>query len=56
MPEDNIEPIANTQMFRRFAADPEPVARRGTGGPWLVVSLVVLALVLGGVVVWLAAS
>jgi hypothetical protein len=56
MPEDNIEPIANTQMFRRFVAGPEPEeARRGTS-PWLVVTLVVLALVLAGAVVWLAAS
>ena len=58
MPEDNIDPIANTQMFRRFVADPDPepgAARRGNG-PWLVVALVVLALLLAGVVVWLAAS
>jgi hypothetical protein len=55
MPEDNIDPIANTQMFRRFVADPEPAARRGTS-PRLVVTLVVLALVLAAVVVWLAAS
>jgi hypothetical protein len=56
MPENNTDPIANTQMFRRFVADPEPEAARRGNGPWLVVALVVLALVLAGVVVWLAAS
>jgi len=55
MPEDDIDPIASTQMFRQFVAKPEPAAsRRGT--PWLVVTLVVLAVLLAGLVVWLAAS
>jgi hypothetical protein len=55
MPEDDIDPIASTQMFRRFAASPEPATRRGPN-PRLLVALVVLAVVLAGVVVWLAAS
>jgi hypothetical protein len=55
MAEDKLDPIANTQMFRRFVAEPEPASPRGKG-PWLVLALVGLALVLAGVVVWLAAS
>jgi len=56
MPDDEIDPIASTQMFRRFAAGSEPAAAPSRGNPWLVVTLVVLALLLAGVVVWLAAS
>jgi hypothetical protein len=54
MQEDDIDPIASTQMFRRFAAGPEPVARRRPD-PALLVSVVVLALLLAGVLAWLAA-
>jgi hypothetical protein len=54
MPENESDPIANTQMFRRFAdqPDPEPAGRRR--GNQLVIVLVVLAVILAGVVVWLA--
>jgi len=55
MPEDDIDPIASTQMFRRFAAGPEPAARR-RGDPRILVALVLLALALAGVAVWLIAS
>jgi flagellar basal body-associated protein FliL len=54
MPEDESDPIANTQMFRRFAQAPDPAAgKRGTTP--LVIVLVLLALVLAGIVIWLAA-
>ena len=52
MPED-IDPIASTQMFRRFAAGEQPASRRRPD-PAVVVSLVVLALLLAGLLVWLA--
>jgi hypothetical protein len=54
MPEDDIDPIASTQMFRNFVARPEPATRRGPD-PRVVVALVLLALLLGGALVWLAA-
>ena len=54
MPEDDIDPIASTQMFRNFVARPDPAARRRPD-PRLLVTLVLLALLLGGVLVWLAA-
>lgn len=53
MLEDDIDPIASTQMFRNFVARPEPAARRGPN-PRVLAALVVLALLLGGVLVWLA--
>ena len=52
--EDDIDPIASTQMFRRFAAGPEPAARRQPD-PRLLVAVVLVVLVLAGVAVWLAA-
>lgn len=54
MPDEDSDPIANTQMFRRFAQQPEPGSARRASTP-LVLGLVVLALLLAGVVVWLAA-
>jgi hypothetical protein len=57
MPDDQSDPsdpIANTQMFRRFVQQPEPGAGKRSSTP-LVFGLVLLALVLAGVVIWLAA-
>lgn len=56
MPDKEFDPIASTQMFRRFVAGSDPAAAPRRGNPRLVVTLVVLAVVLAGVVVWLAAS
>jgi hypothetical protein len=55
MPEDDdIDPIASTQMFRKFVARPEQAPRRGAD-PRVVVALLLVALLLGGALVWLAA-
>jgi hypothetical protein len=51
--EQQSDPIANTQMFRRFAQQPEPTAGARSKLP-LTLTLVVLVLVLAGVVVFLA--
>jgi hypothetical protein len=56
MPEDESDPIASTQMFRRFAQEPDTGAagKRRINQLTLVIGLVVLAVVLGGILVWLA--
>jgi hypothetical protein len=54
MPEDENDPIASTQMFRKFVAQPEPGAATKRRNTQLLVGLVVLAVVLAGVVVLLA--
>jgi hypothetical protein len=48
------DPIANTQMFRRFAAQPEPDAPARRRTAQLLIGALVLAVVLAGVLIWLS--
>lgn len=54
MPEDESDPIASTQMFRRFAQEPDTGAAAKRRTSQLVIGLVALAVVLAGVLIWLA--
>jgi len=48
------DPIASTQMFRRFAAEPEPNAPSSRRTAQLLIGALVLAVVLAGVLIWLS--
>jgi hypothetical protein len=48
------DPIASTQMFRRFAAQPEPDAPSRRRTAQFLIGALVLAVVLAGVLIWLS--
>ena len=50
MPQDELDPGANTQMFQAFVDSPEPEA---SGSRWMKVALVVAALVIALALAWL---
>jgi uncharacterized membrane protein len=50
MPENELDPGANTQMFQAFVDRPEPEA---SGSRWIWVALAVVALVIVAALAWL---
>lgn len=50
MPENELDPGANTQMFQAFVDRPEPEASRSR---WIWVALAVVALVIVAALAWL---